>query len=331
MKIGIPRALLYYYYYPLWKKFFNELGHDVIVSQNTNKSIVNKGAKVSVPEICVPIKIFNGHVLELIDKTDYIFAPRMVSIESKDKKTFCPKFLGLPDMLKYTFSDAKEKFISPFLDGKTDWDADREQLKDANLLNQYPQKKLEKAWKEGAKEWRAFRSNCCLGFRADEALQIAAGKNIDLPPVLERPGRINIALIGYVYNLYDQFVGMDIAKRLETVGANVYTFEMLKDEDIKKELNKMKKSLFWTFSDKIFASGLYYYKQPQIDGIIHLTAFGCGPDSLIGKMLELDSAKYGKPFLTIRVDEHSGESHLVTRIEAFSDMLWRKKRDLKAL
>lgn len=325
MKIGIPRALLYYYYFPLWQTFLQELGHEVIVSGQTNKAIVNQGAKTSVPEICVPIKIYNGHILELAEKTDYIFTPRMISIESKTKKTFCPKFLGLPDMLRYTFPQWQDKFIAPHLEGENDFLVLPEQLKKATLLNEYSEKEIKSAWQRGISEWKAFRDICRRGYRIDEALEMRS-KKTPPAPVTARKGRINIALIGYVYNIYDQFVGMDIAKKLEAAGANVYTFEMLNDAEIRTELKPMRKTMFWTFSDKIFASGLHYYKRPEIDGIIHLTAFGCGPDSLIGKMLELDSIKYGKPFLTIRVDEHSGESHLQTRIEAFSDMLWRKKR-----
>jgi len=75
MKIGIPKALLYYYYFPLWKVFFEKLGHQVIVSDATSKEIVDRGVKVSVPELCVPIKIHNGHMLDLVDKgADYICA-----------------------------------------------------------------------------------------------------------------------------------------------------------------------------------------------------------------------------------------------------------------
>lgn len=29
MRIGIPRALLYYEYYPMWKTFFQQLGAEV--------------------------------------------------------------------------------------------------------------------------------------------------------------------------------------------------------------------------------------------------------------------------------------------------------------
>ncbi|MHA1131865.1 MAG: acyl-CoA dehydratase activase-related protein, partial [Candidatus Helarchaeota archaeon] len=30
-KIGIPRSLLYYKYFPLWKTFFEELGYEIII------------------------------------------------------------------------------------------------------------------------------------------------------------------------------------------------------------------------------------------------------------------------------------------------------------
>ncbi len=322
MKIGIPKALLYYYYYPLWKAFFEELGHEVIVSSTTNKFSINEGSKVSVPEICVPIKVYNGHVLELLDKgVDYIFAPRMVTVE-KDK-TFCPKFLGLPDMLRYTFPKEVGRFICPNISGESEWQAKAEDLKKANLLNRYSQVELSRAWQKGVEIWRHFRNICRRGYRIDEALKLYLSPK--LPPLKEWTGKINIGLVGYVYDIYDEFVGMETPKRLSDMGANVFTFEMLKNKDIDKQIAPMKKSLFWTFSNKAFGVGLHFYSDPKIDGIIHLTAFGCGPDSLSGKMMELDSSIYAKPFLTVRVDEQSGENHLQTRIEAFVDMLLHKK------
>ena len=40
MKIGIPRALLYYRYHVLWETFFRELGHETIASPHTNKTLM---------------------------------------------------------------------------------------------------------------------------------------------------------------------------------------------------------------------------------------------------------------------------------------------------
>lgn len=32
INIGIPRGLLYFYYYPLWEKFFHNLGVEIVLS-----------------------------------------------------------------------------------------------------------------------------------------------------------------------------------------------------------------------------------------------------------------------------------------------------------
>jgi len=40
MKVGIPKALLYFKYAHLWEGFFKALGVDYIVSPDTNKGII---------------------------------------------------------------------------------------------------------------------------------------------------------------------------------------------------------------------------------------------------------------------------------------------------
>jgi len=67
------------------------------------------------------------------------------------------------------------------------------------------------------------------------------------------------------------------------------------------------------------------FSEGKVDGIIHITAFGCGPDSFLSRLMELESDATGIPFMIIRIDEHTGENHLLTRIEAFVDMIKRKK------
>lgn len=61
-----------------------------------------------------------------------------------------------------------------------------------------------------------------------------------------------------------------------------------------------------------------------IDGIIYLACFGCGPDSLVGQIIQRRVRK--TPFMLVTVDEHTGEAGLVTRLEAFCDMIWRRKQ-----
>ena len=78
IKIGIPRGLFYFYYYPLWLKFFEMLETEVILSDRTSKSIVNDGVRNSVDEACLPVKIYHGHVINLKDRVDYLLDRKSV-------------------------------------------------------------------------------------------------------------------------------------------------------------------------------------------------------------------------------------------------------------
>ena len=103
LKIGIPRALLYYRYGTLWKTFFRNLGQEVVISSPSNKEIVKKGTSLAVDENCLPTKIFLGHVDYLSDKTDCVFVPRVASIYKKE--SVCIKLWGISDMTRNVFRD----------------------------------------------------------------------------------------------------------------------------------------------------------------------------------------------------------------------------------
>ncbi|NVM19891.1 MAG: hypothetical protein HWN80_19480 [Candidatus Lokiarchaeota archaeon] len=66
----------------------------------------------------------------------------------------------------------------------------------------------------------------------------------------------------------------------------------------------------------------------EIDGVIFLISFACGPDSLISELIMRDMKVVGLPFLEITMDEHSGESGLLTRVESFVEVVRRKKKKL---
>ena len=97
-KIGIPKTLFYFSYYPLCYKFFTELGAEVIFSEKTNKQTIEAGLNTSSNELCIPLKVLYGHVVYLKDKVDYIFLPYVIS--SSKGSYYCPKIIGSPDIIK---------------------------------------------------------------------------------------------------------------------------------------------------------------------------------------------------------------------------------------
>ena len=320
MKIGIPHSLLYYYYFPFWEELFTSLGQEVVVSEPNNEQIMNKGVKYSISEICVPMKTFVGQVLELAerDDVDKIYVPRLRSIH--EEVTLCPKFLGLPDMILNSLDGMEDLLLVNTIEQDSD---DISDPKDYQIFKEefdVSQKELEAALESASQRWQEYRAQHRQGFTSDVLLN-------EKERSLETSD-LTIGLLGYVYNVYDNFVNMDLLGKLRDMNVNVVTFEMIDDEVIEREAAKMDKRMFWEFTNKLLGAGYHFLKSDEIDGIIHVTAFGCGPDSILGPFLDIDSDEYDKPFMTLRIDEQTGESHLVTRVEAFIDLLrLRKKKE----
>ena len=108
--IGIPQALASYYFYPLWKTFFTELGFDVITSGPTDRKKLNQGIQLAPSEACLPLKCYLGHVAALAETVEAIFVPRLVCLQKHPRvKLGCPKFIGLPFTMVF---DAKANIPS---------------------------------------------------------------------------------------------------------------------------------------------------------------------------------------------------------------------------
>ena len=66
--IGIPRAMSYYNYFPFWYGFFNSLDIEIVLSAPTTKKTISDGASLVVTETCLPVKVYVGHILNLLEK-----------------------------------------------------------------------------------------------------------------------------------------------------------------------------------------------------------------------------------------------------------------------
>lgn len=323
MKIAIPRGLMYFYYFPFWKTLFEELGCEVVLSNETNKKIISDGARVTETEMCVPIKIFNGHIAQLLETdADYIFVPQMHNV---DKEYFCPKFLGIIEVVKYSFEKSADRFLFLNYSLKKDELSDFKIHKPLCNILSVRKSELKSALKKASSVQKEFRKLNTSGLTVTEAYDVLFnGADIKRTS----GGELKIALLGYVNNVYDNYVSMNTVNRLREMNVEVVTFDMLSDELIKKDKNLIKEP-FWIFARKVYNSSKHLIKNGNIDGIIHLTAFGCGPDSIIGRLMEGDCDEANIPFLTLRVDEHTGDNHTQTRLEAYIDMLKMKKKAYK--
>lgn len=316
--VGIPQGLAYYYYYPLWKTFFEELGLDVITSADSNRQTVAMGIESAVDEVCFPIKVYYGHVRELCSKKpDYIFAPRMVSVEPRSY--ICPKFMGIPDMLRASIPN-----LPPLIDITVDLSkGDKKFKKDLYSLGKNMgsgKKEIKQAVEYGMAELKSCRKIAAQGYTMFEAIKIWEGESISLAENYD----LRIAVLGHGYSLYDKVISMNLIGCLREMGCQVQLVEMFDRTCVERYASTMPKRVFWTLGRLMVGSSLYLDSEDRVDGIVYLACFGCGPDSLVGEIIERKMQKI--PFMMITMDEHTGEAGLITRLEAFCDMLRRRRQ-----
>ena len=322
MKIGYPATLMYYSHFFLWKSFLNSLGHEVVISPKTSKNILESGIKDTVTDACIPIKVLHGHVSALKEKVDFVLIPRMVSIVKYE--TFCPKFLGLPEMVKYSIENVP-KILSPKVELKYGFWQIYKALNSLGKELGATKKEIYKAIFTAMKTQSKYEKLLISGFFPEEAMDIIEQNKA--PETKDTSKSINFAVLGYPYQVYDSYITVNMLENLKKMGVNIWTCEMVPYAEQKKYRKILPKELFWYYSNVVMRCTYYYLKAKKMDGIVHVTAFGCGPDAMLDKLMELECKNYNIPYLNITIDEHTGEAGILTRLEAFVDML-KIRRDL---
>jgi predicted nucleotide-binding protein (sugar kinase/HSP70/actin superfamily) len=321
--IGIPRALHYYKYYPLWRAFFEELGFDVITSGTTNRSCLENGSLRLVSDTCVPVKAYIGHVITLVDKCDMIFSPVIRSLEKKVYN--CSRFLGLPDLVKAVVPEAKNILEVDIDVNRGINDLNKQIVRAARKLD-ITEKQLRRAAEKAKRTYTRYLGIMRkFGLTYPQAIDYLDQKgNYDIPH--NGHSRLEIGLIGHPYVLHDEYINHDLIQRIKNFNVKIYTPEMLSQKTLRKGIKDIAGYSYWTSeSDVLGATGAYLdYK---IDGIIGATAFSCGPDSLMMNLAERAArSRDMTPFLCLTIEEHSSDTGLITRLEAFLDMIIRRKR-----
>jgi predicted nucleotide-binding protein (sugar kinase/HSP70/actin superfamily) len=69
--------------------------------------------------------------------------------------------------------------------------------------------------------------------------------------------------------------------------------------------------------------------EEEVDGLIHVSPFNCTPEMVAQSALVKLQREQGMPVLNLAFDEQTGRAGLMTRLEAFIDMLWSARRKYK--
>jgi len=286
--IGIPRALVYYLYPALWETFFRELGLEVVLSEPMTRRHLEQAGLISESEHCLPVKLFDAHLAELAGKVDLIFVPRILSM--LPGHIACPKMGALPDCARAMFPERVKILSVDVNEARTP---------------------LEKSMSElgAALNTKKTVVRRAIGI-ALEALRRARQPE-EAPP--RTADKLRFLMIGHPYNLHDAYLAEPVLNKLERLGVYAERVSFAGQEVAPDPIK-------WDVCSTIY-NRLKSINPAEWDGVIHLSSFNCGCDSVASVFyVDVLRAK-GIPCMTLVLDEHSGQAGVDTRLEAFTDSI----------
>ncbi len=289
MKIGIPKALYYYYFFDKWQYFFEQL-NITLVTIDTNKEILERGSVYASSEMCLSLKIFLGHVDYLKDKCDYILIPKIDNFGLNDQ--MCSNFSCLYDLvnnlfdvkiLTYEINHLKKKYEKRGL---------------INIGKQlgFDRKSLLKAYNIACLKYKKKKKELSI---------------INLNKL--NSDKKKILIVAHDYNINDSFIGKEIIKNIEKYDLEIIYSHLFNEDYLSYYLSK---NLYWKYSKKNV--GAIVLCKEKIDGIIFISTFPCGLDSLVN---ELMMRKIELPYLNLIIDDQDALAGIETRIESFVDII----------
>lgn len=305
IKIGIPRILYFFDRFPFWRSYFSALGAEIVLSERTNRKIVNTGQETCVAEPCFPIIVSHGHVADLIEKNvDYLFLPNVIDAETDapgQQSWLCPWGQTFPYIVRSApaFDKWRQRILAPHIRFRESIPALKQALHDLARTLGVSTQKSDRAVEAAVKMQLQFQENWQMaGSQARQ--QIADGR-------LEA-----VVIIGRPYNVFDAQVNLDLPAKLRKLyGINVLPMDCLPLTGI--PVTDIHSNMFWNYGRKILQAGKFIQKHDNLHAI-YFTNFKCGPDSYIKHFI---SDALGKPYLILQFDGHSNDAGILTRAEAF--------------
>jgi predicted nucleotide-binding protein (sugar kinase/HSP70/actin superfamily) len=135
-----------------------------------------------------------------------------------------------------------------------------------------------------------------------------------------RPGDLWVAVSGRPYNLYDERVNLRLGQNLAKLGMKAIPHDFLDTDGI--DLSDFP-DMYWGLGARILRTAKLVGKTPGCYGL-HLTNFSCGADSFIEHFYRHLMGE--RPYLILELDEHSAVAGMVTRLEAYRNVIQNDHR-----
>ncbi|MDK2871688.1 MAG: hypothetical protein PWQ16_1040 [bacterium] len=180
----------------------------------------------------------------------------------------------------------------------------------------------------------------------DRIFEEAREKMESIPP--ERDNVLKVGVVGEIYTILEPFSNLNTEKLLNERGVEieraVWTTEFIEYNIFpglpfplkqivgykgKEEIEKYSKPFLNEFvggHGRETVAHTVMFKKKGFDGVVHILPFSCMPEVVARSILERVSRELDIPVLSLSFDEFTGEAGLITRLEAFIDLLQMRRR-----
>ena len=299
--IGIPRALLFHSYGEKWIKFFDELGiKKTVLSPETNREIIKRGVALSVDEACFSSKLYIGHIDWLVNQQcDLIFVLRQEN--TGIRQDFCPRIFAMYDVVRHTFPQAK--------------------LLHADVNYIFRKREVDAFTNIGKQLGFSTQQSISAFEVATKYFELHRKKLIENQLALLKQDGMKVLIVSHPYNTHDASIGQSIVNYFKSQGVITLLADLVEPDIAKTNTRESYgKRVYWQINANLLG-GLEFYK-PHVQGIVLVTTFPCGPDSVFNDMIINQTNDI--PILSLMIDELDASAGLQTRLESFVDILQAK-------
>ena len=348
-----------------WAGALRKVGVEPFIPPYTSKRTLSLGTKHSPEAICLPYKLIMGNFIEAIEGgTDYVamitspgccrlgeygkcinhaledlgYNAKYIELTLYDGVQGVYNFLrevsGKNDPVLFVRAIMlliRKVFLLDDLETRLSYLRARE-LKFGDAEKQYL-----KALKIIDAAMNTQQLNRARKLAFEEMDKVAYDKNKDV---------LHVDITGEIYLVCDKFSNQDITKELGKMGVetrkSLTVSSFLKDAIIPKIFRKgethlqranrlAKPYLMRDIGGDALecVSDVAYADQRGIDGIIHISPFTCMPEIMSQNIFPAMRENCDIPILPLIMDEQTGKAGYLTRLEAFVDLMRRRKRRLE--
>ncbi len=309
--VGLHSSLYMHQTGVLWAHFFAALGYQPVFTPPTNTQICKSGIEHTEDGVCFPLKVSHGHIQKLAAKTRYLFLPSLLNMPTAQEwevGRYCPMVMSSGYMARMALNLNPSTILDPALHLKSPPEALAvelfEQLKPKLGLRRGV---IKKALRHGLEKQEHFAADL---LRSGEKMLAQRSKSDPLIVVTGRP-----------YNLYDERLNLRLGRNLARIGIDALPLDFIDVDAV--DLSDFP-GMFWGLGARILRTARWVKQHPYAFGL-HLTNFSCGADSFLEHFYK--HIMGDKAYLILELDEHSATAGVMTRLEAFKNVIENSIRE----